>query len=287
MAVILYDSAKIESILQHFHTLTGISICLYDSDFNAIAYSGQDSDYCSNIRKNPDRDCQCAFPDKTVAAKCIKEQRFISYTCHAGISETLAPIIYDNIVLGYLLFGGIKDKECNYVNAETIKAACKKYNLDKNEYIGYYRKLKSVDKNTLAACIDILDICIKYIVSEKYIKIDSTIFSSKVISYINEHYTENITLEQLCSVFHVGKNYLYKTLKNQTGQTINNYIISVRLNNAKKYLEQSDKSVTEISWLVGFYDYNYFIRTFKKHFQTTPLKYRNNYKNISSNNENS
>ena len=100
-----------------------------------------------------------------------------------------------------------------------------------------------MEKQYRAGYKTILDICIKYIVSEKYIKIDSTIFSSKVISYINEHYTENITLEQLCSVFHVGKNYLYKTLKNQTGQTINNYIISVRLNNAKKYLGRMTKII--------------------------------------------
>lgn len=277
MSTVLYNPQKIKSVLKNFHTLTGIPVCLYDSDFNAVAYYGEAPKYCCFIRKHSVRNTKCATPDKVAAQKCVKDNTFITYTCHAGITETVAPIIYDNVVLGYLLFGGIKDKEKKYANPQTIATACKKYGLDKNEYLEYYKTLKTFDKQTMNACTEIMAICIKYIISEKYIKFDDSIFSSKVIAYLNEHYKEDVTFEQLCSVFHVGKNYLYKTLKNQTGQTINNYLISIRMKNAKKLLEQTDKSVSEIASLVGFYDYNYFIRIFKRYFQTTPLKYRKTY----------
>ena len=274
MSVVLYDSKKIESVLKNFHTLTGISTCLYDNEFNAIAFYGASSAYCAHIRNSSDRDSKCAFPDQAAVKRCVKENTFITYTCHAGITETVAPLVYDGVVLGYLLFGGIKDKEKVFANNSTVKLACKKYNLDYKEFLDYFKNLKSFDREKINSFTEILDICIKYIISEKYIKIDDSIFSSKVISYLNEHYQEDVTFEQLCKVFHVGKNYLYKVLKSQTGQTINNYIISIRMKNAKKLLEHSENSVSEIASMVGFYDYNYFIRIFKKYYNTTPLQFR-------------
>ena len=278
MSVVLYDSKKIESVLKNFHILTGISTCLYDNEFNAIAFYGASSAYCAHIRSSSDRDAKCSFPDQNAAKRCVKENTFITYTCHAGITETVAPLVYDGVVLGYLLFGGIKDKEKLFANTSTVKTACKKYHLDSEEFINYYKKLKSFDKETINSFTEILDICIKYIISEKYVQIDDSIFSSKVIAYLNEHYKEDITFKQLCKVFHVGKNYLYKTLKTQTGQTINNYIISIRMKNAKRLLEHSENSVTEIASMVGFYDYNYFIRIFKRYFNTTPLQFRKSFR---------
>ena len=56
---------------------------------------------------------------------------------------------------------------------------------------------------------------------------------------------------------------------------IGEYIANCRISESKKLLTSTYLSVREVSEKVGFLDYNYFIRLFKKHVGTTPLKYRN------------
>ncbi len=282
MFTVLYNTKKIESVLENFHTLTEIPVCLYDKNFNAVAYAGFSPDYCCQIRQNSTLDTKCNYPDKIAARKSAEQSTFITYTCHAGLAETVAPLFFDNVILGYILFGGFRDKSRKISNANTVNVACEKYNLDKDKYLCLYKKIESFDDKKLKACTELLNICLKYIISEKYINIDNSIIASKIIAYLDEHYHEDITFEHICHTFNIGKNFLYKTIKKQTGCTVNNYIITVRMKNAKKLLEQTDKPITEIASLVGFYDYNYFIRMFKRHFQTTPLKYRKTFESSTS-----
>ena len=63
-------------------------------------------------------------------------------------------------------------------------------------------------------------------------------------------------------------------LKGHTRLTVNGYLTALRIEKAKELLKATDKSVAEVARLVGFNDYNYFIRVFKKTVGTTPLSYK-------------
>lgn len=99
--------------------------------------------------------------------------------------------------------------------------------------------------------------------------------SNQIVSYIHNHYTENITNQSIGNLFGYHPNYVSSLIKRITGMPIHQYIIHVRLMNAVKYLENTTLSVSEIATACGFCDTAYFSGYFKKHFGITPSKYRN------------
>ncbi len=99
---------------------------------------------------------------------------------------------------------------------------------------------------------------------------DETIL--KTISYINDHFSEELTLEILAKNAFVSVNQLCKLFKNRFGTTVAKYIVSKRISEAKKLLVQG-KSVSYTALACGFSDYANFIRVFKKFVGVSPGKY--------------
>ena len=89
-------------------------------------------------------------------------------------------------------------------------------------------------------------------------------FLNQILQYIDRHYNERMTLEQLSTRFHISKSYLTRRFRQYTGETIINYINKLRVQYAKEMLISSDQSVAEISWSIGFESPKYFHRVFKR-----------------------
>lgn len=94
-----------------------------------------------------------------------------------------------------------------------------------------------------------------------------------VFSYIHAHLTEELTLDRLEKEFFVSSSYLNKEFKRRTGQTVHRYIVKVRLDLCRRYLEQG-YSVSQIYRMAGFGGYNHFFKAFKKEYGITPKEYR-------------
>ena len=83
-----------------------------------------------------------------------------------------------------------------------------------------------------------------------------------------------ISVKSLCRMFDISKKPLYQIVKKLTGKTVNGFINDLRIEKAKNLLIKTDLPISEISATVGYDDYNYFIRIFKKRVSYTPLVYR-------------
>ncbi|MCR4888770.1 MAG: AraC family transcriptional regulator [Ruminococcus sp.] len=95
-----------------------------------------------------------------------------------------------------------------------------------------------------------------------------------VNSYIEDHFSEDLSLERISSEFYISKFYLTREYKKIYGKTIFQHIINCRINYGKQLLRFSDKSVEEIAHLCGFNDQSYFARQFKKSENLTCFSYR-------------
>jgi AraC-like DNA-binding protein/mannose-6-phosphate isomerase-like protein (cupin superfamily) len=97
----------------------------------------------------------------------------------------------------------------------------------------------------------------------------------KVIDYINEHISEDLSIDKLSSEFYISKYYLMHKFKKQTGYSIHNYILQKRLILAGPLIREG-KPATEVSIECGFKDYSNFIRAFKKMYGLPPKQYLQN-----------
>ncbi|MBQ7329458.1 MAG: AraC family transcriptional regulator [Oscillospiraceae bacterium] len=97
-----------------------------------------------------------------------------------------------------------------------------------------------------------------------------------VLSYINENFRRNLTIEELAEVCHLHPTHFIRAFKLKTAQTPHQYINDIRMEYARQLLDRSDRSIVEIAEDAGFYDPAHFSRAFKRHFAMTPTQYRNN-----------
>ncbi len=95
----------------------------------------------------------------------------------------------------------------------------------------------------------------------------------KTIDYILLNLGEPLTQKQIAKEIHVNPSYLSRKFKEETGRNITEFINKKRVEEAKLYLKRGSIAVTDIAFLVGFNDLNYFSKVFKKLTLLTPTQY--------------
>ena len=99
----------------------------------------------------------------------------------------------------------------------------------------------------------------------------------KVQEFIELHFQDKITVDQLASLFAVGRRSLERRFKKATCNTVTEYIQRVKIEAAKKDLENSRKNVNEVMYDVGYSDTKAFRTVFKKITNLSPIEYKNKY----------
>ena len=97
---------------------------------------------------------------------------------------------------------------------------------------------------------------------------------AKIVQYINDNITENIMLKDLAKMFFLNANYCSYLFRKHMKMPYTTYVNTVRVNHAKTLLQDKNLCVAEIATLVGYNDYFYFNKIFKKLAGVTPKKYR-------------
>jgi len=97
--------------------------------------------------------------------------------------------------------------------------------------------------------------------------------------YIDLHYKEPLTLEQLAEEAHMNKYYLSHAFKREFGVSPINYMISRRIEESKYLLAETDLSTSQIAQLLGFSSLSYFSQVFRRSQDVSPMEYRRSTKN--------
>ena len=95
---------------------------------------------------------------------------------------------------------------------------------------------------------------------------------TEVLTYINQHLSEDLSISSLASRCFLSKYHLMRKFKSYTGYTLHQYILQKRLYMAKSMLSKGE-TMTSISQRAGFNDYSTFVRAFKKEFGLSPRDY--------------
>jgi Response regulator containing CheY-like receiver domain and AraC-type DNA-binding domain len=97
-----------------------------------------------------------------------------------------------------------------------------------------------------------------------------------IITYIEDHYMDDISLDLLADTFHLSKTYISRLLKQYVQKSFLEILIDTRMTMAERLIKENKCKINRISELVGFHDFSYFIQVFKKKFGITPNEYRKN-----------
>ena len=173
-----------------------------------------------------------------------------------------------------------------YTSMKSIKhVAAELYSGHKNRetYMEILRKLKTIaSSDSYVRDMEInalLSQLLVLLMEDSWNPEDDTVKGKRVQvmdvrEYIDSNYATDITLDGLSAQFFINKTYLSEMFKEQYGVNLKDYLVSVRITEAKKLLRFTDKTTEEIATMVGINGAAYFSRMFKRVESVTPTEYR-------------
>lgn len=129
------------------------------------------------------------------------------------------------------------------------------------EYIQEIGKLRTIEELCIWI-VKVLDRFTESVYDNRNIKNIDII--RKTREFIRANYKKKITLQDISKVVYLSPYYLSHIFKKETGSTILEYLTKVRIEEAKRLLENSDQSTTQVAFEVGYPDQSYFCKVFKK-----------------------
>ena len=108
----------------------------------------------------------------------------------------------------------------------------------------------------------------------------------RAADYVREHIGEDIPVETLAKEMHVSPRHLGRLFKKELNQTVSDYITSQKMLLAGELLQETRLSVTMVADRVGYGNYSYFIKLFKKSYGMTPREYQVQHKKAQASRQN-
>lgn len=261
-----FDLTKLRSLLQDFYNLTQIRITVFDDTFHElVSYPEQLPAFCQIIRSTETGRQKCRECDDNACRVAARRRSLYTYKCHAGLMESIAPIIMSNIVIGYLFFGHIFSYPGFEDGWAEISKCCSHYDCDMESLKSACFHHPFVPEAYISSSSHIMQAVASYLCMERLVSLRQQELPVQIDEYILAHFTEDIDAVSIAAHFQIGKTKIYEVAKESYGIGIAEYIRKLRIEKAKQLLsEQSDLSLSEIASLCGFSDYNYFITVFRR-----------------------
>lgn len=272
---ITFDNEKLYEIMVHFYTLTKIRIVMFDDNFNQIvSVPDNDCGFCGALKENAVLNERCKLCDTNARSVCRNTNNIHTYTCHVGLTEAIAPIKMNGIILGYIMLGQIIDKSEKKEKKNEILSYARDYT-DRN-LAEEYDKLTTKNKKQIEAAAKIMEACACYLWANRLVRVNEDCLAVLISTYINNNLTADLSVDALCSHFRISRNKLYKISRDSYGMGIAAYIRKQRVQNAASLLK-SGSTVANAAISSGFEDYNYFSEIFKNETGILPSKYAGEY----------
>ncbi|WP_117160918.1 response regulator transcription factor [Paraliobacillus sp. X-1268] len=154
---------------------------------------------------------------------------------------------------------------------DQLKYDTNEFKKDKYEYFNQINNAYTAEQARKALAQFMLEI--KAIIYQADSKIQTTNMTV-LLAYIDEHYSESISLTGLAKHFHFNPSYLSAYFSMHHNLGFSEYLTGVRIGKAKELLENSQISISDISGMVGYADHSYFCKVFKKRVNKSPGSYR-------------
>ncbi len=267
---------KLDRIIDSFYKITGVMIGAYDTDFRPLSAKNlPHGSLCREVRQYDSLSRKCRECDIAGIKKCTGSMETQIYECHMGLVEAVTPVYADNTIAGYILIGQMLNEK----NVEKVKSNINNLDdeIDKTAMLRTVEAVPRLSGDMIEAIISLMIICTKYLMVEKVIDIKSGILSKQIEEYIMGNMEKDIGIDDICCEMHISRSKLYDVSTEFFKMGITDYIRFLRIERAKRYLQENEHAVNQISTMVGIDDPNYFTKIFKRYTGMTPSQYKKSF----------
>lgn len=276
--IINYNIPKINQCLKDFYHATGIHMDLLREDFSFVSdhTSWKSKRYCAAIQNTEKGKTACLCSDAALLRKSRASKKVEMQVCHAGLIDVSVPILYDDAIIGYIIFGQIKTD----TDFGDLRGYLLRLGLPETEMKSYYDELSPISRETLHSLSNIAEILVKHILFEHMLKPNFDEGIQRALNYIHKNLDADLSVQSISKNANISKSALYRRFQSIFRCTVSEYVNEKRIEKAAELLQESHLSIEEISRTVGFAGGSYFSKTFKKKKGISPIQYRNANKKI-------
>ena len=268
-----FDFERMEDLLKSFFAISDIRYSLMDKNGTIMCVSSSQSPFCERMNAMPDGNSRCRQCDADAIARAIdRGYDRLTYQCHAGLMETIIPIRQDGDVLGFIFFGQIVGQGDRAKRWETTREHLR-WMPNPDVMRDAFFSQRQMDDAVLEGCAKILSACSSYIIMQGIIRTSTMTDEQLLNRYIEENYSVPLTLDEIAGALSMSKTKLCGVASRQ-GTTVKTMLNNRRMEEAKRMLRHGNDRISEVAYLVGLRDYNYFTKQFKAYTGETPRAYQ-------------
>lgn len=267
------NKEQVLKILKELYNISGFRISLHSTGFEEIAaYPEKKNSFCTYIQKNNENEYElCKKCDRDAFSKVVKSGEAIIYKCHHNLIEAVSPIYNFGILTGFLMMGQVRSS-CDGISP-MLNALARNGKTD-FEAREIAASIPSVEENLIKSYVNVMTICASYLTLSNAITSPKPSVGQLTMNFIGENFTEKISVKDICNAVGYSKSTVLSAFKKEFSTTVNSYLNTLRLERAKKMLENEDTSINEVALSCGFSDQSYFSKVFSAAYGITPTDYR-------------
>ena len=272
---VLFNNEKLSQLQMNLYELVGVQTNIWDISGKNVQLFGKHSRFCSIMNADQEGHRRCEECDYKAMRACMERRQAYTYKCHAGLRECVLPVFDSGEIVAYIAFGQVLDDSSRKLQWEDTLEALDWYEGDIAELKDAYGELVQFSQAKRKAFAELLEAITSYIQLEGIIRSANFSDQQRLEMFIDEHYMEKLSLKSISESLGIGTTKLCSLAKKLSPDGSITKLISIRrVEAAKLLLLKENMSIAEIAEKVGFSDYNYFTKIFKKISGVTPSQYK-------------
>ena len=270
--IVNYDVQKINKLLLDFYNVTGINMDLRKADFSFVNNQSywESKCYCKEIQRTPNGKKACMSSDECLFNKSRESKKLEIITCHAGLTDISIPILFNNEIIGYIIFGQIRTDSDFSKNEKYITSL----GLDTKKMEKHYYEIAAFDTEKIQSMSNIAEILVKHILLENILKPAFDTNVQKAVYYINNNLEKDLSIQNISKNANISKSVLYRRFHTYFNCTVSEYIHKKRIEKSIELLKNPDLSIEDIAQIIGYTSGSYYSKAFKNEKGISPLKYK-------------
>ncbi len=274
----LFLNDDVQKLLDHIAGLLDLRVTFY-SRFGLPIRRGKEmpnTAFCKLIQQDLGKLDLCHEIDRTMQQKATENGQVMSYVCHAGLREIIAPVVISKRLAGFLMVGQFRTTTAL---PPCALAYCQNEQ-QKQEMAKRFEQLPLLSEERLESLIGTLQILIDYITARELAVFRPDPLKSGIDQNIDEHYQEDVYLADVAKLLNKSISSVAQFLRNKYHTCFKDLLIERRLCAAEDYWKKHPvASIRECAEAAGFKDQFYFSRIFHKKRAMSPREFRARWNN--------
>ena len=278
---LLKDSDVFKDFAASFSSVTGLPLALRPATFWNLPLHKERNEgtFCKAIADSRHGCAACLQMQEDLAT--ASQEKAACRECPFGLIDSAVPVKVEGKTVAFLQTGQVAIKPVKKANLEKAGSmlAKKGIKLDVSNLEDIYLQTRYVEPERYQSMINLLKFMADHLSSiSNQLAIRQSnaepVFIARARTYIEENITEELPLSRVAQAVHTSSFYFCKMFKKITGLNFTHYVSRVRVEKAKKLLQNPNLRISEIAFDVGFQSLTHFNRVFRNITGVSPTEFR-------------